>query len=210
MIDLRHDADPDDPRAAAGLADDALVAAAQADPDGPRGRAAASLLLERYHQRVYAWCYRHVRDRELALDLAQDVLVNAYRNLGSFGGRAAFGSWLFAIVRNRCLSELRRTRLEQEDEEILALVADWRPTPDRTLEDQQDEDILLDLIARHLDPVEQEALWLRCVERMAVEDITRLLEVQESSGARAVLQRARRKLRAALDHAAGAPGEVTT
>jgi RNA polymerase sigma-70 factor, ECF subfamily len=190
--------------------DDALVAAAQADLTGPRGRAAASLLLARYHQRVYAWCYRHVRDPELALDLAQDVLLSAYRNLASFGGRGGFGAWLFAIVRNRCLSELRRTRIDLEDEQILALVADSRPTPERTLEQKEDEDVLLDLIARHLDPLEQEALWLRCVERMAIDDITELLAVRESTGARAVLQRARRKLRAALARAGeGQEGTVT-
>lgn len=210
MASVNPDIPPDDPRAAADLADSVLIAAAQADLSGPRGRAAASLLLARYHQRVYTWCYRHVRDPELALDLGQDALLSAYRNLGSFGGRASFGSWLFAIVRNRCLSELRRTRIDQEDEAILALVADWRPTPERSVEQREEEDLLLELIARHLDPLEQEVIWLRCIERMAVEEITELLEVQETTGARAVLQRARRKLRTALQRAADGPEGIAS
>ena len=187
------------PAAAEQLSDDALLAAWRQDPRGSWGQRAVSQLLGRYQDRVYAWCWRHVRHRELALDLAQEVLVSAYRNLGSFGERAQFSSWLFAITRNRCLSELRKNRLPQEDEEVLHLVADDRPTPDRDLEERLDESALLDLIEGHLTQQEQDALWLRCIERLPVDEITRLLDIQEQSGARAVLQRARRRLRAALD-----------
>jgi RNA polymerase sigma-70 factor (ECF subfamily) len=187
------------PPASAAASDEALLAAWRQDPDGSWGQRAVSQLLDRYRDRAYAWCWRHVRDRELALDLAQEVLVSAYRNLGSFGERAQFSSWLFAIARNRCLSELRKHRPPQEDEEILQMVADRRPTPDRELEERLDEAALLDLIEGHLTQQEQDALWLRCMERMSVEEITRLLDIQEQSGARAVLQRARRRLRAALE-----------
>ncbi len=181
------------------FADEQLVDAWRQGPRSRDGRRAIGRLLDRYRNRVYVWCWRHVRDRELALDLAQEVLVNAYRNLGSFGNRARFSSWLFAIARNRCLSELRKFRPSQEDADILDLVADTRPAPDRDLQERLDEDALLSLIKRHLTQQEQDALWLRCIERMPVDEITRVLDIREQSGARAVLQRARRRLRAALD-----------
>jgi DNA-directed RNA polymerase specialized sigma24 family protein len=41
-------------------------------------------------------------------------------------------------------------------------------------------------------------LWLRCFEKVPVDEITRMLGITEASGARGVLQRARRRLRAAL------------
>ena len=179
--------------------DEALLAAWRQDPQGTWGQRAVSQLLDRYRDRVYSWCWRHVRNRDLALDLAQEVLVSAYRSLGSFGERAQFSSWLFAIARNRCLSELRKYRPTQEDDELLQLVADERPTPDQEMEQRLDESALLDLIKGHLTQQEQDALWLRCIDRLSVEEITRLLDIKEQSGARAVLQRARRRLRAALD-----------
>ena len=187
------------PAVAEQTPDDALLAAWRQDPEGSWGQRAVSQLLGRYQDRVYGWCWRHVRNRDLALDMAQEVLVSAYRNLGSFGERAQFSSWLFAITRNRCLSELRKHRPPQEDEEILQLLADDGPTPDRDLEERLDESALLDLIKGHLTQQEQDALWLRCIERMPVDEITSLLGIEEQSGARAVLQRARRRLRAALD-----------
>jgi len=54
------------------------------------------------------------------------------------------------------------------------------------------------VIEASLDSVEQQAIRLRCFERMPVDAITRALDIRGSAGARAVLQRARRKLRAAL------------
>ena len=68
-------------RTASSPDDEELVRAFQTAPDSARGREAVELLLGRWCDRVYLWCFRVVRDRELALDLAQDVLVRAYQAL---------------------------------------------------------------------------------------------------------------------------------
>jgi RNA polymerase sigma-70 factor (ECF subfamily) len=177
-------------------ADGELLARAREDPDEARRGRAASMLLERYQDRVYLWCLRMVREHEQALDLAQDVLLNAYRNLASFEGRSEFGSWLFMIARNRCLDSLRRPPVFRDETEVEELV-DPSSGPAEQLEEKLDEAAFLELIRERLDPVEQEVLWLRCMERVPVEEITRLLRLESASGARGVLQRARRKLRAA-------------
>ena len=167
-------------------------------PDSDTGRHAASALLDRYRERVYIWCLRYTRDHEQALDMAQEVLISAYKNLGSFGGRSQFGSWIFSITRNRCLSEMRRPALLVDEEADPDDQLTRQAGPDRDLEDRLAEEELLELIRRCLDPVEQQALWLRCFEKMPVDEITKVMEIAEASGARGVLQRARRKLRAAL------------
>jgi RNA polymerase sigma-70 factor (ECF subfamily) len=179
--------------------DERLVEFAQRAATVEERRRAASCLLERYRDRTYIWCLKHLRDHERALDAAQEVLISAYRNLGSFGGRSQFSSWLFAVARNRCLSELRRPVVAIDTETDCDTIADHGGNPEQLLLERQGEEALLQLIATRLQPVEQEALWLRCVEKMPVDTITAALGITESSGARAVLQRARRKLRAALD-----------
>jgi RNA polymerase sigma-70 factor (ECF subfamily) len=179
--------------------DEELVARCLADPDGAAGRAAASLLLGRHRTRVYVWCHRYVRDPERALELAQDVLLKAYRSLGSFAGRAKFGSWLFAIARNRCLNELAAPSLVRDDGFDLDTLPSTDGTPERMLEELQDEEALRRLLAEHLDDDERRALWLRCFERLPVEEITVVMHLDNATGARGLLQRARRKLRAALE-----------
>jgi RNA polymerase sigma factor (sigma-70 family) len=178
--------------------DEDLVRDALADPEGPRSREAACELLGRYRKRAYIWCYRYVREHERALDLAQDVLLNAYRGLGLFDERARFGSWIYMIARNRCFNELRRPALTSEAGIDLDGLIDPGEDPAEQLIRRLDEQALLRLIHEHLDPTEQEALWLRCVEGMPVVAITEVLDIDAASGARGVLQQARRKLRAAL------------
>jgi RNA polymerase sigma-70 factor (ECF subfamily) len=178
--------------------DAALVAAFQRDPHGAAGRAAAERLLGRYRQRVLLWCWQVLRDRDAALDTAQEVLISAYRGLDGYRDEHRFGAWLFTIARNRCRGELRRRRVPLAGEAVLALVADEEPRPDQTLERKEREAALMALVRTELTPLEQDALWLRCDEGLAVAAITARLGITEKTGARAVLQRARRKLRRAL------------
>jgi RNA polymerase sigma-70 factor (ECF subfamily) len=179
--------------------DEALAALVAQDPDGPEAGSAAAELLGRYSKITYRWCLRMVGDREGALDLAQEALLNAYRHLGSYRGTGRFVSWMYVITRNCCLCALRRPSLLRDDEADPDERAGDHPGPDQALEEKDDEEALLALIRTHLDPREQEALWLRCFEQMPVDAITRLLRIDDASGARGLLQGARRKLRRALE-----------
>jgi RNA polymerase sigma factor (sigma-70 family) len=178
--------------------DEILLGRALKDRAGAEGRDAATALFARYRGRVYLWCFGYVRDHERALDLAQDALLLAWRSLDSFAGRARFSSWLFAIARNRCLSAMRPVSLLRDASAQLDDLIDPQPGPEERLEAQEDEDRLIALFVQTLEPQEQEAMFLRCVERLPVDEITRTLGVTAASGARGVLQTARRKLAAAL------------
>ena len=178
--------------------DEELVARARKDPGGAESRRAASELLRRYSARVYGWCRGYVRDPESAMDLAQEVLWNAYRGLPEFGERSRFSSWLFAIARNRCISASRRSAPVLAGEDEAAELADPGPSPETRLLETEDEEQLREFLREHLGPLEQDALWLRYVERVPVEEITAILGIRAATGARGVLQTARRKLRVAL------------
>lgn len=179
--------------------DEQLVERAVRAADSPGGRAAASELFSRHQRRIYLWCYRYLRDHERALELAQETMFSAYRSLGSFQGRSRFTSWLFVIARNRCLNAVTAPSLLRDDSTEPDDIAVREADPARRYEEQQDEDRLRELLVAHLEEDEREALWLRCFERMPVDQIGEVMRLDNVSGARALLQRARRKLRAALD-----------
>jgi RNA polymerase sigma-70 factor (ECF subfamily) len=85
-------------------------------------------------------------------DLAQDVFLSAYKNLGSLRNSNAFGPWLAMITRNRAMEFYRRERKTEElpDEipvraskaaeasEVLAII--------RTLPDAYKETLVLRLV----------------------------------------------------------------
>ena len=175
-----------------------LVAAYCRNSGGEDGRQAASVLMERYRRLVLCWCRRYVQDREGALDLAQDVLLNAFRNLDRYREEERFSAWLFIITRNRCLSELRRRRVPVGDESVWEWLADPAGGPDEQLANKETGEELRRTVARILTDQERDALWLRCYEGVPLAAIATRLDLETGDQARVVLQRARRKLRRAL------------
>lgn len=180
------------------VSDDDLLRTVRTDGDAGRRRDAATELVRRYRDPVYLWCFRYTRDVERALDISQDVLASVWEKLETFESRARFSSWVYSVTRNRCIDASRRVSYVI-DEEAVAAAPDRAPLPDEAFDEEQDEDWLLQTIRTELEPDEQQAIWLRCVERMGIEEVTRIMQIENVSGARAVLQRGRRKLRAALE-----------
>ncbi len=171
-------------------------------PQSEQGQAAADRLLKRHQQRVYVLCMRYLQDHEQALDLAQDVLLTVYQKLATYQHRSRFTSWLFIITRNRCLNELRKRTLRA----FVDLDLDQLQTHDPNAVQRLAEQDLWNLVGTCLDQTEQDALHMRCIEGLAVDAITEILQIESTSGARGILQRARRKLRAALAKSDGKIG----
>jgi RNA polymerase sigma-70 factor (ECF subfamily) len=80
-----------------------------------RGDAAAFVLLLRAanqsHRRL---AYRLLGHRQSMDDVLQEAYLRAFRALPRFRGGAAFGTWLYRIVYNACVDELRRGRARRE------------------------------------------------------------------------------------------------
>lgn len=86
----RHDAD-------AGL----MLRVAKGD-DG-----AFRTLVARYQDRVLGLAYRYLGDRNGAEDLAQEAFLRVYRARDRYEPVAKFSTWLYRIVVNLCLNEIR-------------------------------------------------------------------------------------------------------
>jgi RNA polymerase sigma-70 factor (ECF subfamily) len=114
-----------------------LSPAVQADADlqerlqAKQYRDAFSMLLPRYRDKVFRLCFSMLRDRTWAEDTTQDVFLRVWRALPGFAGQSALSTWIYAISKNACLSELRKRRpqvsldLDEDDyhPEIAALAA---------------------------------------------------------------------------------------
>ncbi len=71
---------------------------------------AFDLVVPAYRDRVFRLAYSILRDRAAAEDAAQETFVRIWKALPGFDGRAALGTWIYAIARNTSLMELRRRR----------------------------------------------------------------------------------------------------
>ena len=97
-------------------------------------------LAERYSSRIFQLAMRHMKNREDAEEVTQDVLMKVYRKVGSFRGDAALSSWIYRITFNTAMSRLRNARLARLAEEERDRVAAKEYAEDRTAAQKQPAD----------------------------------------------------------------------
>jgi len=156
-----------------------------------RGDAAAFTLLLRAadesHRRL---AYRLLGDRQSMDDVLQEAYLRAFRALPRFRGGAAFGTWLYRIVYNACLDELRRGRSRREValDQLPAVVSG------ESVEEQLDLEAALSALPAELRAV----VLLVDAEGLSYDEAAEVLDVAPGTiGSR--LNRARAALRAALE-----------
>ncbi|MCU0498919.1 MAG: sigma-70 family RNA polymerase sigma factor [Anaerolineae bacterium] len=82
-----------------------LMLAAQHEP------ALFAKVYERYFQRIYAYCLRHVHNPHEAEDLASAVFIQAFRTLPQYRG-GTVGAWLFRMAYGAIANYYRQSRPE--------------------------------------------------------------------------------------------------
>ena len=65
-------------------------------------------LIQRLQRRVYGFAYQHLRDTEEAHDLAQEIFVKLYRNLGRYDVDRPFEPWFWKLAANTSINYRRK------------------------------------------------------------------------------------------------------
>jgi RNA polymerase sigma-70 factor (ECF subfamily) len=69
------------------------------------------VLFGKYHNEIYAYLLRMLREPELAADLTQDAFVKAYRNYETLEKPENARAWLYQIAHRVALDEIRRRKI---------------------------------------------------------------------------------------------------
>jgi RNA polymerase sigma-70 factor, ECF subfamily len=180
------------------LSDEALIARYQAEAGKSLAEQYLNELFSRHHVKVARWCFSVTGDRESAADLAQEICVKAYQNLAYFKGQSKFSTWLYSITRNHCLNAVRArtSRPDMEsDEAVMETLPDMgTDSPLTSLERKQQSEIARQLINENLEETEKKVFTLHFGEELPLDTITRMLKLENASGAKAYLVSAKRKL----------------
>lgn len=175
------------------LSDDQLIAEYKRC-SGATQDSVAEELFTRHYERVARWCYRMTNDREAAADLAQEVFLKAHRHLKTFKGTARFSTWLYSIARNESVNRVHRVGPPMEDEDVLADLASLEAGPDKLAERGHRARRVREFLSRTLDRTERLVFTLHYGDDLPLDVITRLLRLDNASGAKAFIVSARRKL----------------
>lgn len=185
-----------------------LAALANAAPD--QRRHLADQLFDRHYTRVARWCFRLTGDRDVAADVVQNVFVKAYRHLDDFRGTSQFSTWLYTIVRHECFGHLRKHGRDPigVDDEVLAEVPSREAGPEAQAAQASDGRFAHQVLLETLDEVERRVFVLHYGEDLPLDAITRTLQLDNASGAKAYIVSAKRKLARAVKRIAARGGTL--
>lgn len=161
-----------------------------------RGRTEAfATLVSRYLRPAYAVALARTGDPHDAEDVAQDAFVTALERLADCRDPERFAGWLFEIVRNRALNQVR-SRKVRETESLDDVTVAARGGPEQDRERAVLHEDLLEALER-LTPVQREVVLLHDLEGWRHAEIAARLSFAEGT-ARFHLHEARRALRETL------------
>ncbi|MBI5612837.1 MAG: sigma-70 family RNA polymerase sigma factor [Gammaproteobacteria bacterium] len=170
--------------------------------------------LDAHGDSLYRFALQRVRDPATAEDLVQETLLAAWHAKSKFAGKSAERTWLIAILKNKLIDHLRRSRREAPlpdadiaDEVVDSMFAEhnghWVRTPaawsrpDDALEQAEFWKIfqacLEALPARHA-----QAFNLSEIDGLTTDELCKVLEAQPSN-VWVMLHRARLRLRECLE-----------
>jgi RNA polymerase sigma-70 factor, ECF subfamily len=154
---------------------------------------AFDLIVPAFRDRVFRLAWSILKDRAAAEDATQETLVRVWKALPGFDGRAALGTWIYAITRNTCLMELRKRRPtvsfddpDSHEAQLAAASIATGPASD------PERDNLLRLVEA-LPANQQQAVRLFYLEDRSYEAVAQALEMPLGT-VKNLLFRARKKL----------------
>lgn len=164
-------------------------------------------LFDRYHKRAYSVAYGVLKNRHDAMDVVQEGFVKVHKHLASFQGSSSFYTWLYRIVMNLAIDQLRRRKtsrpVEYDDaiardgdvnDAILPRMADANPRKAAIRRELIEK---IDAALAELPEYHRQVILLREIEGLSYEEMAEVLEVPKGT-IMSRLFHARKKMQAAL------------
>jgi len=172
-------------------------------------RSAFDALVKQYEQQVLRLALHLTGSEHDAEDIYQEAFLKAYRYIGNFRFECSFYTWIYRIVTNLCLDQLRRRKTRREDQavivdhsgdeiDVLSSVSDERAfsNPARELDRKVLGAHIQEALAK-LTPRERMVFELKHYQGLRLRTIGEMLNTTEET-AKNTLFRATKKLRAQL------------
>ena len=168
-------------------------------------REAFRQLFEAYKTRVYSIAFHYAGNEAEARDVTQQVFLKLLTRVGQFRHDADFTTWLYRLVANTCLDELRRRRrfVPFGDAAEASELRSERGAPEEDYSQAEMSRSVREAIAG-LKPKLRLPILLKYVEGLSYEEIARALGCSPGTVA-SRLNRGHKALARKLAHLRGAP-----
>jgi RNA polymerase sigma factor (sigma-70 family) len=141
-----------------------------------------SMLYRKYSGKVYGKCISILKHEDEARDAVQDIFVKIMLNLGNFGEKSQFSTWIYSITYNFCIDVIRK---KKKDKTLFS--EDIERAPDVAADEIPDE-YLLEMDMKYLKQVLEELptgdkmiLLMKYQDDMSIKEIADILDKTESA-----------------------------
>ncbi len=155
-------------------------------------------LVEKYKRSLYAYAHQMMHSHEDADDLSQEAFLRAYENLNRFKLGTNFQAWIYRILRNLCIDQLRKaSRFHRESiEDAAEYIPTRNPGPDKEVEAAELKEHIRAAIDT-LPEAQRTVVILREMQELSHREIAHITKTNEKT-VRWRLHQARKKLREML------------
>jgi len=151
-----------------------------------------SVLYDRYQHKVFLKCLSLLKDRPLAKEFTNDILVKAFENLKNFKNKSSFSSWLYVIATNYCIDHLRnKNKLHYPSWNSENEIPDIIDESDEHLPELNYDDLMTVLDKIH--PEEKALILMKYKDELSIREIGNSLRITEDA-AKMRLKRAKSRL----------------
>ncbi|MBI5545100.1 MAG: sigma-70 family RNA polymerase sigma factor [Deltaproteobacteria bacterium] len=151
-------------------------------------------LMERYQKKAFAQALGMLKDKDEAMDVAQEAFVKVYRYLDHFKGDSSFYTWLYRIVANLCVDRIRRKasaqspdnvefdeKMEQEELATAGILSTRLGTNPQKAALRAELAQKIDEALEQIPEKHREILVMRELEGMSYEDLSRVLKIPKGT-----------------------------
>jgi RNA polymerase sigma-70 factor (ECF subfamily) len=202
-----HAATPGKPAALATCSDEEMIVLLKAR--GLGWKLVFNELLGRHRAWLVNHCGLRLGNRQDAQDVAQLVMVRAWRGIDRFEGRAAFRTWLYTIAENQCRTFMQQRMRYLQVEHIDRLIDLTLSNNDCGVERDYALSQAVATVMDQLGENAREVLLLRFFRDYSLDEIAGALSISLSA-AKMRLYRALEQFRAGYLELAAGPGECLT
>ncbi|MFH0853022.1 MAG: sigma-70 family RNA polymerase sigma factor [bacterium] len=136
------------------------------------------LIVERYETKLRRYAMTFLRDSDRAEDVLQNAFIKAYINLKGFNTKKKFSSWIYRIVHNEAVNELKKHKQETSMEDVPE-IKNIRDNGE-DIHSQVEKQEMADMLKKNLNQLSikyREPLVLYYLEERAYEEISDILRL---------------------------------
>lgn len=146
-------------------------------------RESANKLIGLYYREIYAFLYKQVSLKELAMDLTQDIFISVLQSISGYDERKAkFRTWLYRIASNKVVDYFRSSAYKTS-QHYISLESVVIPQETTLESDYIDQHLVVEILAELAKlPFEtQQIVRLKVYSEQSFRDIACTLSIPEST-----------------------------